>query len=492
MPPMSAPISAIPVTFFPPTTVPTPSIPTPSEPSQQETAPSETPKQPQTKPLDVSPLSAYQDLGTEEEIAEGQRIPEEKESEMEREFQSILDGVTGRKESAVEMAEGPDLASKAVGDSNTPESTWKLEGESAQPVLVDTEPKVPVVQHEAEKPTVIKSKVVKRKLVLKDNPKDERQKPKRVSQRCLGRGLTRKAGANTASETVTISSDEEGVTPTKPEEKPMPAADQEDTLEKAEVVPPTPTSQKVGTPTKPREDPSDTPLDKSVINTQATEPTAQEKPSASTEKKPAEETEEERYLQERKRKGKAHSRREEISDEDYTSNDEPDPEDDVSLEDEEFREQPLPNDHSELVHPPVERVEYVSWQIDLDDDLMEDTKHYNTTKLQDSFDDKEDNSKQIKCGKSSRGVNRGEQGSACRVGKADRRDGEYSRGLARRRRKSESGTISQETKRDVPQEPAEDDEDHQESEDDGSDDQETVPKEAPALNSALRRSRRNK
>ncbi|XP_041999922.1 proteoglycan 4-like [Salvia splendens] len=422
------------------------------------------------------------------------------------EFQSILDGATGSKESAAEMVEGPDLASKAVGDSNTPESTRKLEGESAQPVaeakfekpvetepevpmfqpiaevLVDTEPKVPVVQHEAEKPTVIKSKVVKRKLVLKDDPKDERQKPKRVSQRCLGRGLTRKAGANTASETVTISSDEEGVTPTKPGDKPMPAADQEDTLEKAEVVPPTPTSQKVGTPTKPREDPSDTPLDKSVINTQATEPTALEKPSASTEKKPAEETEEERYLQERKRKGKAHSRREEISDEDYTSNDEPDPEDDVSLEDEEFREQPLPNDHRELVHPPVERFEYVSWQIDLDDDLMEDTKHYNTTKLQDSFDDKEDNSKQIKCGK----------GSACRVGKADRRDGEYSRGLARRRRKSESGTSSQETKRDVPQEPAEDDEDHQESEDDGSDDQETVPKETPAPNSALRRSRRNK
>lgn len=136
------------------------------------------------------------------------------------------------------------------------------------------------------------------------------------------------------------------------------------------------------------------------------------------------EDEEERYQPERKRKGKAptqkkHSSKkprtttvvirepeqerwppkEESSDEEYTSIDEPDFEDDVSLEDEEFWDQRLADEHCELVHPPVERVEYLPWQVELDDDLMEDMKHFNTKKLQDAFKEKDDNNKQVKCRK---------------------------------------------------------------------------------------------
>ena len=42
---------------------------------------------------------------------------------------------------------------------------------------------------------------------------------------------------------------------------------------------------------------------------------------------------------------------------------------------------------------------FFSFAPELTDELMEDMKHYNTKKLQDAFDDKEDSSKQVKCGK---------------------------------------------------------------------------------------------
>ena len=71
----------------------------------------------------------------------------------------------------------------------------------------------------------------------------------------------------------------------------------------------------------------------------------------------------------------------------------------MSFEDEEFHENQLPENHRELIHPPVERIEYQPWEIELDDDLMEVMKHYNTKKLHDSFDEKEDSNKQIKCSK---------------------------------------------------------------------------------------------
>lgn len=80
----------------------------------------------------------------------------------------------------------------------------------------DTE--VPTEEPESVAPRITKPKAVKRRLVLKDDPKAERQKHKRVSQWCLGRGMFRKAGANTASDAVVISTEGERTTPTKPEE----------------------------------------------------------------------------------------------------------------------------------------------------------------------------------------------------------------------------------------------------------------------------------
>ena len=60
---------------------------------------------------------------------------------------------------------------------------------------------------------------VKRKLVLKEDPKAERQKPKQVSQRCLGKWTSNKV-ANTAADAVEISSEDERTTLTKPGEEP--------------------------------------------------------------------------------------------------------------------------------------------------------------------------------------------------------------------------------------------------------------------------------
>ena len=91
--------------------------------------------------------------------------------------------------------------------------------------------------------------------------------------------------------------------------------------------------------------------------------------------------------------------KERSSDTDYTSSEESDSESDISLEGEEYHEQQLPDNHLELVHPPVERIVYWRWRVTLTDELKEDMKHYDTKKLQDAFDDKGDSSKQVKCGK---------------------------------------------------------------------------------------------
>ncbi|XP_042012098.1 nucleolin-like [Salvia splendens] len=323
------------------------------------------------------------------------------------EFQSILDGVRRVEEDAAKMAEGPDLASEAVDNKIREEPMRESQEEPAKPVekaesekVMESEKektKVPTDQHKTKVSTAKKSKAVKRKLVLKDYPKAERQKPKRISQGCLGRGMAEKAGANTASEAVEILSEEERMTPTKPWEDPKSATAQEESHPEIEPKSSTPTGQEEGTPTKPRENLSEVPpepVEEKIVEALITQPTSQDEPSTSADVKREEEDEEKRYQLERKRKGKApvqkkqsnkkactvitgimirYSKqrslppRREDSDEEYASGDEPESEDDVSLEDENFQEYQLPENHHELIHPPVERMEYLPWQVELDD-----------------------------------------------------------------------------------------------------------------------------
>ena len=89
VPAIPTPIPEIATTVNPPTTTPTSSNPTSEKASPTETAPSEpsnpSPKYQQTEPLDVSPLSAYQDPNwgeTEEKGSEG-KVSEGGEDESE-------------------------------------------------------------------------------------------------------------------------------------------------------------------------------------------------------------------------------------------------------------------------------------------------------------------------------------------------------------------------------------------------------------------------
>ena len=50
--------------------------------------------------------------------------------------------------------------------------------------------------------------------------------------------------------------------------------------------------------------------------------------------------------------------RKRLSDSGYTSSEESESESDISLDGEEYHEQQLPDNHRELVHPPMERVVY--------------------------------------------------------------------------------------------------------------------------------------
>ncbi|XP_042035188.1 neurofilament medium polypeptide-like [Salvia splendens] len=130
------------------------------------------------------------------------------------------------------------------------------------------------------------------------------------------------------------------------------------------------------------------------------------------EEKDEDDGEEARYQEERKRKGKAlikkkpsvkrqrtantgvviteavqrtpPSRREQ-SDSEYAITEESDSDSDISLENEECSEQQLPRNHRELVHPPVERLRYRHWAVDLTDDLVEEMKLFDSKKLRSSM-----------------------------------------------------------------------------------------------------------
>ncbi|XP_047961435.1 proline-, glutamic acid- and leucine-rich protein 1-like [Salvia hispanica] len=389
-----APVIPIPTPGLPPVivlppTVPTSSTPTIIEPSPQETAQPETsgasPTLQPILPLDVSPISAYQDPGTGEEEATGVENAEEeisnkaasrgegeiieetplKETVEEREmreekelnetarkqglmndeeFQSLIDGVTWREEITAEMAEALDLASKAVGNESAQEPTEEPEEKPAQAIdemvtekVVETGPDVPEYQPEVE----AGSEQQKEK-EPEDDPRAPRQKPTRISQRCLGSGVIGKAGGNTASSAVEISSEDEKDASTKTEEESLPADDQKDIPTETEVVPPTPTDQEGRTSPQTKDDIAEMAEDLDLTS-KAVEDKAPEEEEPPTRPEP------ERRDQPRWR---------DISDDDYVSSEEFESKSDVSFEDEEFQEHQLPKNYRELIHPPVERIEY--------------------------------------------------------------------------------------------------------------------------------------
>ncbi|XP_042059441.1 nucleolar protein dao-5-like [Salvia splendens] len=345
------------------------------------------------------------------------------------EFQVLLDEVNRMDVDTAEVAEGLDLASKAVGrseESGTVNDSDGLAHQSADEVsekqTEEEKPKLVTPQSEAgeddkhieEKetkvqpeepepvvPPVLKPKAVKRKLVLKNDTKAERPKPKRVSQRCLGRWTSSKAGANTAAGAVEISSEEERTTPTKPGEESLSATNLEDASTTTEMISPTPSDQREetnemaeGLDLASKSVGHEEPLDDNTNIRVETRPTTQKEPSIPIEERleEDEDEDEDRYLQERKKKGKAPVTKKPSSKKQQSNSD-------VSLEDEEYGEQQLPHNHRELIHPPVEKQKYSRWKVEITDEQIEDMKHFSTKKLQDAFDNKYDGNKQIKNGK---------------------------------------------------------------------------------------------
>ncbi|XP_042019188.1 muscle M-line assembly protein unc-89-like [Salvia splendens] len=315
------------------------------------------------------------------------------------EFQMILDEVNRKEDDTFMLVEDLGLASRTVGEGEVSGTGNEPEGQAHQPVdeveerqtreeeTMSVTPQPDAGESEARieneetvtrtevpapvAPPVSKLEAVKRKLVLKSDPKAERPKPTRVSQRCLRKWTSSKVKANTTADPVEVLSEEERTTPTKPGEESLSATDLEDASTAAEVVSPTPSDQREGTDKmaegldlasesvghkEPRDD--------NIHTRVETHPTAQDKPSTQAEKKPEEDEErdEDKYREERKRKGKAPVKkkpgskkqrtvnidvvikepdqrasphRRESSDNEYTASEESGSESDISLEEEE-------------------------------------------------------------------------------------------------------------------------------------------------------------
>ncbi|XP_042003878.1 nucleolar and coiled-body phosphoprotein 1-like [Salvia splendens] len=319
------------------------------------------------------------------------------------EFEALLDEVNRMEDGTAMMAEGLDLASRAVGEGEEVGAGNDSEGLSNQPVdeaekgqtredepeSVTPQPEVGESDAHIEKeeteartevpgpvaPKVSKPKPVKRKLVFNSDPRVERLKPKRVSQRCQGKWASSKAKANTTTDPVEVLSEEDRTTPTKPGEESLPATNLEDAPKETEVVSPTPSDQgektvemAEGLDLASESVGHDEPRDYSTHIRAETLPTAQDKPSTQAEKKSEEEEDrdEDIYQEERKRKGKAPVKkkpsrkkqrtintgvvitdpdqrappcRSEPSDNEYTASEESGSDSDFSLEDEEYGEQ---------------------------------------------------------------------------------------------------------------------------------------------------------
>ena len=255
------------------------------------------------------------------------------------EFQSVLGGANRIVINTDGVAEVLDLASQAVGEGEASIVAEESEGVVHQPVEEMREKQTEEVKQpeeekqksetpqsvaredekEAEKeaevqpekpetiaPTVSRPNLFKRKLVLKSDPKEERQKPKRVSQRCLEKWTSNKTGENTAADAVDISSEDERTTPTKPGEEPS-TTSQEDAPVATGTVPPTPNDQKeeadkvaegldLASKSVGQEEAKDDNTSACVV----TKSTAQVEPSTPAVEKLKEDEDEDKYLQETK------------------------------------------------------------------------------------------------------------------------------------------------------------------------------------------------
>ncbi|XP_042051612.1 proteoglycan 4-like [Salvia splendens] len=376
-----------------PTAQPTsPSMTAPSEPSKPS------PTRQETESMDIHPISSYYDSnpgegeekrseeptsqegGDEPEITPAaEPIPQEKVREeidlnetgrkqglmTDEEFEALLKEVTHEEE---------EDASEAVREGVEASTRNDPEGIAHQPEEEVEKRQTGEREPEPVAPPVLKPKAVKRKLVLRDDPKAVQPKPKRVSQRCQGKWTSSNTKTNTAADPVEVLSDEERVTPTKPGEESFPATNLEDATTTPEVVSTTPSDQRDETEqmaegldlasesvghVEPRDDSTHIRVE--------TRPTAQDKPSTQAEKEPEEDEDrdEDRYQEERKRKGKAPVKRkpsskkqrtgnigivitdptqrtpphlQEINDNDYAASEEPGSDSDISLEDEEYGE----------------------------------------------------------------------------------------------------------------------------------------------------------
>ncbi|XP_042029884.1 zinc finger CCCH domain-containing protein 18-like [Salvia splendens] len=286
--------------------------------------------------MDVDPLSAYyysdleegkwkaskeQKSWEEEDESERTPVVELVPQEMEREGIDLNE--TARKKVLMTDEEFEELLNEAVGESEEAGTRNDPEGLAHQPVdkveekqTEEGEPKSVTPQPEAgesdiqieEKntevqptepeqvvPPVLKPKAVKRKLVFKGDPKAERLKPKRVSQRCLGKWTSKKAGANTAASALEISSEEHRATPTKPGEESLSATNLKYASTATEVVSPTPSDQReeTDTMTEGLDLASESvghpePGDDSTHIRLETKSTAQKEPSTPTEERPEE------------------------------------------------------------------------------------------------------------------------------------------------------------------------------------------------------------
>ncbi|XP_042059484.1 coiled-coil domain-containing protein 96-like [Salvia splendens] len=282
------------------------------------------------------------------------------------EFQAILDGVNQREDDTATMVEDLNLTSRAVGEDEEGRAGEK-EPESVNPQTEAGKSDVHVEAEETEArpevpnlvaPPVTKPKVVKRKLVLKGEPESSRPMP----QRSVGLEEQRIDNACTRGETDPTTQDPLS---TQAEKEPEEEKDEDD-REEARYQVERKRKGKGPVKKKPSSKRQHT-FNTGVVITEATQRTP--------------------------------PNRRESSDNDYTASDESESDSDTSIEDEEYKEQQLPGDHRELLHPPAERLRFRRWAVELTDELVEEMKLFDSKKLQDAFGTKDDKSKQVKCGK---------------------------------------------------------------------------------------------
>ncbi|XP_042012237.1 uncharacterized protein LOC121760666 [Salvia splendens] len=212
----------------------------------------------------------------------------------------------------VSIPEGPAYQSGDQADDNQTREGETLPG-SSQPeaeggdTLVEeqetgTKEAEPEIEASAPVvPPVLKPKPVKRRLVLKADPKADRPKPHRVSQRCLGKWAAKKAKPNTAADPLEIVSEDERATPTKPGEESLPAADPRDSTMGVDEAPQTQGGR--GEDTERMAEGLD--LQSESVEPEGSEEDDTHIENRSTAQEESLAEEEARYQVERKRKGKA-------------------------------------------------------------------------------------------------------------------------------------------------------------------------------------------